>query len=279
MCASAEPSSVETLTVGGRSVSVARRSGTGRPLLVCNDFGLDHRALEPFCAALARPSIRFDGPGIGGVRGRASFQGMAAVAADLAELHAALGLARVDVLGVGWGGLLAQRFARDHADHVGRLVLVATASGALMLPGRLSSLRRLAWSGAPAGAVLDGRDARQLFGGRRAEECDAVAAALHRVQAPTRRAHAAQLYAMAGFSSLPWLHRLAMPTLVLAADDDQIVPLVNARVLALLIPDARLSVMRGSGHWLLLERAEEAARRIEAFLDTPHPLQPGGEAV
>jgi pimeloyl-ACP methyl ester carboxylesterase len=53
-------------------------------------------------------------------------------------------------------------------------------------------------------------------------------------------------------TSLPWLRTLRQPTLVLAGDDDPIVPLVNARILAVCIPNARLRIVRGGGHLFLL---------------------------
>lgn len=279
MCANADTFRVDTFHVGGDAIVVARTPGSGPPLLICNDFLADHRVLQPFCDALSRSTIRFDGPGIGDTPGTPRMSRMARLAACAARLCEVLECDVVDVLGIGWGGLLAQRLARDHGSRIRRLVLVATSSGPLMLPGRAASLRRLAWPGGPARAVADGRDVREVFGGRRADECEAVAEAVCRARPPSRRAFAAQIYAMAGFSSLPWLHRLSMPTLILAGDDDQVVPLPNARLLGLLIPDSRLSTMRGAGHWLVLERPDEAARRIEEFLDTPRPLQPGGEAI
>ena len=279
MCASADMPRIDTVEVDGDAMIVARTPGAGPPLLICNDFLADHGALDPFCAALNRASIRFDGPGIGRTPGTPRLQRMASLAKRVLQMCETLDCEAVDVMGIGWGGLLAQRIARDHDARIRRLVLVATSSGPLMLPGRAASLRRLAWPGGPARVVADGRDVREVFGGRRPDECEAVAQAMSGVCAPSRRAFAAQVYAMAGFSSLPWLHRLTMPTLILAGDDDQVVPLPNARLLGLLIPDSRLSIMRGAGHWLVLERPDEAARRIEEFLDTPHPLQPGGEAV
>lgn len=57
---------------------------------------------------------------------------------------------------------------------------------------------------------------------------------------PTVRGYAAQLYSIAGWTSVPWLCRLRQPTLLLAGDDDPIVPLFNGRILARLIPDSRL---------------------------------------
>jgi poly(3-hydroxyoctanoate) depolymerase len=75
----------------------------------------------------------------------------------------------------------------------------------------------------------------------------------------------AQLYAIAGWTSLPWLHRLPQPTLVLAGDDDPIVPLV-ARILHRLIPDCRLDVLPGAGHLFLLEDPAWTAALVTRFL-------------
>ena len=80
------------------------------------------------------------------------------------------------------------------------------------------------------------------------------------------RGYLAQLYAIAGWTSLPWLSRLRQPTLVIAGDDDPIVPLVNGRLLNRLIPDARLHVVDGGGHLFLLERPAEMADLVTRFL-------------
>jgi poly(3-hydroxyoctanoate) depolymerase len=65
---------------------------------------------------------------------------------------------------------------------------------------------------------------------------------------------------------VPWLHRLRQPTLVLAGDDDPIVPLINGRILARLIPDARLQVIPGGGHLFVLEDPGTVAAQVSEFL-------------
>ena len=55
------------------------------------------------------------------------------------------------------------------------------------------------------------------------------------------------------------------PTLVLAGTDDPIVPLVNGRILARLIPNARLETI-DDGHLFMVTRPDETAAIIEAFL-------------
>ena len=81
------------------------------------------------------------------------------------------------------------------------------------------------------------------------------------VPAAVGHGYLGQLYAVSGWSSLPWLHTLRQPTLVLAGDDDPIIPLVNARMMAWRIPDARLHVVQGGGHLFFLEQPRRHRRR------------------
>jgi pimeloyl-ACP methyl ester carboxylesterase len=83
---------------------------------------------------------------------------------------------------------------------------------------------------------------------------------------PSVRGYVAQLFAIAGWTNLPWLPFMRHPTLVLAGDDDPIIPVVNGRILAGLIPGAKLVVIPGGGHLFLLEQADDAARHVLNFL-------------
>ena len=94
-------------------------------------------------------------------------------------------------------------------------------------------------------------------------------------QTPSLRGYLGQLYAISFWTALPWLRRLRHPTLVLAGDDDPIVPALNGRILAHRIPDSRLHIVAGGGHLFLLERPADMARQVADFLhrnpDDTHP--------
>jgi pimeloyl-ACP methyl ester carboxylesterase len=108
-----------------------------------------------------------------------------------------------------------------------------------------------------------------IAGGRTARERGVLAAQaaarLHRPPDPLGYAY--QLYAVAGWSSLPWLHRVEHPSLIVAGERDPSVPLCNARLLAARLPDARLHVVRDGGHLFLLDEPENVVGAIGAFLD------------
>jgi len=59
------------------------------------------------------------------------------------------------------------------------------------------------------------------------------------------------------------LHRAAM-----AGGDDPLIPMINARIMQWLIPDARLAIV-DCGHLFLVTRAAESARIVDAFLTEP----------
>jgi poly(3-hydroxyoctanoate) depolymerase len=110
--------------------------------------------------------------------------------------------------------------------------------------------------------------AGRIYGGMARQDPSALLqTALGLVKTPPSVAgYLGQLYAISGWTSLPWLHTLGQPTLVLAGDDDPIVPLINGQILAWRIPGARRNVVRGGGHLFILERPAEIAELVTRFL-------------
>jgi pimeloyl-ACP methyl ester carboxylesterase len=114
------------------------------------------------------------------------------------------------------------------------------------------------------------RVAGRIYGGAARDDPDGLLhGSLARFMAPVSiRGYLGQLQAVIGWTSTPWLHRLRQPTLILAGDDDPIVPLINARILAWRLPNARLHIVRGGGHLFLLERPTDHAALVATFLTT-----------
>ena len=111
------------------------------------------------------------------------------------------------------------------------------------------------------------RIAGAIYGGTLRRQPELAAVIYDRAHAaPTsRRGYLYQLAASAGWTSLPWLRLVRQPALILAGDDDPIIPLANARLMAALLPDARLHVYP-DGHLGLLTRAAELAPVVSDFL-------------
>jgi poly(3-hydroxyalkanoate) depolymerase len=262
---------IRILAVGGRTIRVSLREGVPGwpPLLLCNGIGASLELFQPFADALdpRRPVIRFDMPGIGGSPAPVVPYHLATLPSLLAGLLDQLGYARADVLGISWGGGLAQQFALSRPDRVRRLVLVATGTGSIMVPGRPWVLLRMLSPRRHRDPGYAARIAGELYGGSARKDPIVAKDLLH---ATTRlgpaRGYYYQLLSSLGWTSLPWLPKLRPPTLILAGDDDPIIPLVNARIMHRLIPRSRLHVYHG-GHLELATDAERLAAAVQAFLD------------
>jgi poly(3-hydroxyalkanoate) depolymerase len=265
------PERMRMLTIGGRAIRVAVRDGNPDwpPLLLCNGIGASLELLQPFVDALdpRRPVIRFDMPGIGGSPAPVIPYHLGTLAPLLTGLLDHLGHRQADVLGISWGGGLAQQFALSRPGRVRRLVLVATAPGALMVPGHPRVLVRMLTPRRHRDPAYAVRIAAELYGGNVRDDPALARDVLH---ATTRlgpaRGYFYQLIASIGWTSLPLLRKLHPPTLILAGDDDPIIPLVNARIMHWLIPRSQLHVYHG-GHLELATDAEHMAPVVETFLD------------
>ena len=234
-----------------------------RPLLVFNGIGMNAELLAPLAAALApRRVVAFDMPGVGGSPDPLVPYTAATMAMTASVVLDRLGIARADVLGISWGGGIAQQFAVQHRPRVGRLALAATSAGVTMAPGNAKLLARLLDPAEYALGKAFERTLALLYNGGGA----AVPVSLNAATPPSPLGWLYQLGALAGWTSVPLLPLLDVPTLILAGDEDTVVPPANARLLHALIPDSRLQWVAGGGHLFLLSHLAESAAALDRFL-------------
>jgi poly(3-hydroxyalkanoate) depolymerase len=264
---------VRSVAAGRQQLRVAVRPGDpGRvPLLLINGIGASLDLLQPLVDAL-EPSlevIRFDVPGVGGSPLPAVPYRFTGLCRTIARMLSGLGYDAVDVLGISWGGGVAQHFAAFHRSRCRRLVLVSTATGSLMVPASPAVLARMLTPRRYLDRGYLERVAPVLYGGSARTAPERVAAAMHshlRVGSP--RGYLYQLTAGMAWTSLPFLPLLRQQTLVMIGDDDPIIPLANARLMHRLIPNSRLHVYHG-GHLGLVTEAAEHAPVVDRFLAAP----------
>jgi poly(3-hydroxyoctanoate) depolymerase len=257
------------VSAGGLRLRVSSIAGDGRPLLLVAGIGANVEMWRPLRGALGpRATIAFDAPGTGRSQTPRRPLRMRGLATVVAKLLDALGEAEVDVLGYSFGGALAQQLARDRPGRVGRLILAGTSAGMVSVPAapHVLALMTTPWR------YYSARHLRLVLpviaGGRTAREprvlLDHMADRLD--LPPSLLGYQWQLAAITGWTSAHWLHRIQQPTLVLAGDDDPVVPLANARLLACRIPRARLHVVRGGGHLFLIDQPHDVVDVVSAFL-------------
>lgn len=255
--------------VGGQLLRVGERpSKRGHPpLLLFNGIGANIELVEPFFDAMnGHGAIVFDVPGVGGSPAPKLPYRPRTLARMSARLLDQLGYKEVDVLGVSWGGALAQQFAFQNAARCRRLILAATSPGHAMVPGKPSVMLRMATPQRYKDPNYLKRIAGDIYGGAFRGSPELVGKHLRHVHWSSDYGYYLQLVAAFGWTSLPWLRLLRQPTLVMAGTDDPIVPFVNGQILARIIPHARL-VAIDDGHLFLVTSATQSAEIISEFLN------------
>lgn len=252
-----------------------RVDGDGPPLVLLNGGLMTIASWDPFLPALARFRVI-----------RCDFRGqllsappfpltLGEHAADVFELLDHLGIDRASFAGASFGGLVAIEAAAMQPERVKKLlVITAAARGSERLRRDAESGRRVAEGAANGsgeggellrGITLQGfsrewleRQAPEVF-----EQRLRQFAALPPDYFRGASAILAPLETLDLTDTLP---KITAPTLVIAAEDDAVFPLGQARETASLIPNAKLEIIKDAPHAALVERAVEVIGKVAEFL-------------
>jgi len=258
--------------VDGRTLRVARwRCGKGQnpdgnlPVLFFNGIGANMEAVAPFAEELSeRPFIMFDMPGTGGSPEPVIPYNAIMMARITDILLDRFDIDKADVIGVSWGGAMAQHFALQHPGRVNKLVLIATTAGMFMVPGNPKALSKMADPRRYIDPDYMEKHFATLYGG----STEGSGGHVTRITPPTKRGYFYQLLAMLGWTSAPFLPFMKKPTLIMMGSDDQIVVPTNGKILNSLIPNSELKMIDGGGHLFMLSHTEETLEHLRAFLDS-----------
>ena len=179
----------------------------------------------------------------------------------------------VAVVGNSMGGTIAALLAHRHPERVRQLAVVCASP----------QWGRAARSGlARAFAGIGGRGAMELFqlsvrwGAARYVEPLArmeLDDMLRRADRPTML----DLYRRLAVTDLKEvLPGLRLPALVLGGDRDRLAPPFHLRVMAAALPNSKLVVVPGAGHFLCITHSTEMTGILSRFLDNPEAV-PGDQ--
>ncbi|MFK0168773.1 alpha/beta fold hydrolase [Streptomyces sp. NPDC090306] len=239
------------------------RLGSGPPLLFLNGSGTTLAEVTPLLGLLAEDFevVGFDQRGIGRTGLPGGPYTMADLAADALAVADGLGWRRFRLLGVSFGGMVAQELAVTAPERVERLALLCTSSGGA--GGSSYPLHTL--------ADLDEdereRVSARLFGtppGHRRPAAGVAAA----------EGAALQLAARAGHDAFDRLPRIACPTFVASGSQDLVAPPERGAALAGRIPGAVARVFEG-GHLFLIEDPDALPELLRFLLGEEHPAAAG----
>jgi 3-oxoadipate enol-lactonase len=247
------------------------RAGDGEPLLLIQGMSGTHLAWgRPFLERLQRDfdCLVFDNRGIGDSDPVTGPFTIAEMAADAGTVLDAVGWQSAHVLGISMGGMIAQELALAEPARLRTLTLGCSYCGgpgsALMDPADFGALAE-AMASANADQIFRAMWELNLSPGFRADEgryetFTAMAAALP----ARRRTVELQLQAIVAHDTQARLPALGLPTLVIHGTADRVLPALNGKLIAAVIPGAELELLEDVGHmywWEQPERAADLVRR------------------
>ena len=189
----------------------------------------------------------------------------------LERFRGELGLERVALVVHDWGGLIGLRWACEHPQAIAALVISGTGFFADGKWHGMARSLRTPGEGEQLVAALNREGFASMLGSLSAGFDARVAAEYWKAfERPEGRQAILDLYRSGDFSKLaPYDRRLAalaVPTLLLWGADDAFAPVAGARRLKREIPDAKLVVLEGSGHFLYADEPRRAAAEVAEFL-------------
>lgn len=212
-------------------------AGDGEPLILIPGFASGGSLWCRQTGPLSRHFrvITFDPRGVAQSDKPDGSQTIDLLADDVAALLTLLGIESAHVVGVSFGGFVAQEFALRHPRRLRRLVLCCTSFGG------------------PNHVVPEAQIMSEIMQPRAAGE---VSEDMYRVQ----------LQAAVNFNSEDRLAAISSPTLIVSGDADVIVPVQNSYNLARRIPNAELRLVSGGSHTFFMEQADEFNQVLTEWL-------------
>ena len=180
-----------------------------------------------------------------------------------------LGAGQVDVIGNSMGGAIALSLAVARPAAIRRIVLMGTMGIAMALPPGLATI----WSYRPGVEAM--REVIGLFAYNRALITDELVQM--RYEASLDPAVRSSWEAMFPDPQQRWVDDLALsgaelnsvsqPVLLVHGSDDKVVPWRSSSApMTDLLPDCRLHVIGGCGHWTMIEKTAEFLGVVQPFL-------------
>jgi len=270
-----EPTFVDVAGVATSVIDTGDVDGGHPPLLLLHGSGPGVSAVanwRPVILALSvhRRVIAPDQLGFGGTAtGRKQMYGRTAWTDHACALLDALGVGAVDVIGNSMGGAIALSMSVARPSAIRRIVLMGTMGVAMALPDGLNTV----WAYEPS--VEGMREIIGLFAYNRTLITDDLVKLRYEasLNPPVRHSWAAMFphprqrwvddLALSGAE----LNAVSQPVLMVHGRDDRVVPWQSSSAqLVELLPDCRLHVIGGCGHWTMIEKTAEFLAVVEPFL-------------
>lgn len=197
----------------------------------------------------------------------ADYYPLAQQADDAAALLIQLGIDSVYLVGLSYGGMVAQHFARRHPQRVQRLLLASTLAWSDSVNEQIAA----SWGNAEQAGGADLRfdiSLPWLFSSRFFSTASTMLPDLRRISALTSWLPIQRIIGgVLQHDARSWLNELRLPTHIIVGDEDRLTPPYQARLLQQGIPGATLTILPGAGHAIHLEAPQAFCQQIFQFAE------------
>lgn len=246
-------------------------SGSGFPVVLLHPFPVHHDFWRPIAGKLATryrlllPDLRAHGRSEVG-KGVAT---MEKHAGDLLRLLDAEQISRTVFVGVSIGGYILFEFWRRYRDRVAALILANTRAEQDTEQARANRFRSIEDSRQRGTApFFDGQIQNLIGETTRRNRPDIVSTARAMMSMIGVHSLAAIQQGMASRpDSVPTLSDIDVSTLVIAGEEDTLIPMTSVQLMQEKIPRAKLAMIPHAGHYAALENPEDFTRALRQFLD------------
>jgi len=247
-------------------------TGDGDPLVMIRGLGsnLDHWYPQMPVLKQHFRVLTFDNPGIARTKDVITPYSIREMAKNIAGLMDAAGIEKAHILGLSMGGMIAQELALNFPERIQRLILCVTHCGKSHSIPSSDSVNHLFTS-----LVKEGTDeakaaaATIMFAPETLKSQPEIVTEYGKIS----MRHPAstdilikQSQAIQEFDTWERLPEITASTLALGADKDVLIPQENLKILADRIPNAKLLLIKGGGHQVLIEQADACNSAITDFL-------------
>jgi len=245
-----------------------RQAGEGVPLVLLHGFLCDSRCWMPQLLGMADGFrvVAWDAPGAGASADPPETFTTADYARCLADFLDAIGVRRAHVVGLSWGGILAQEFYRLYPERLRCLVLADTYAGwrgSLPEPAWKQRLAECLLDAAGPAAAVVAKFLPGVFSNAATqavrEDFAAIVSEFHPLGFRLMSLSSAEM------DTRDLLPTIAPPTLVLWGEDDRRSSLNVAAQLHAAIPGAELVILPNAGHLSNMEQPDAFNANVRRF--------------
>ena len=241
-------------------------TGEGEGLVLLHPVGLDQSfwGALPVMLARGRRILRLDLRGHGRSDAGSGRAPIEAYAADVSEAIRHYGMDKPTVLGLSFGGMVAQTLALNHPESISRLIACGCPGG---LPEAAQPvLRERGLAAEREGMASIVQTTIERWFNSSFLESPIVERVRERLRTDTVQSWSDGWHAISNFNALPKLGGLNLPTLIISGEKDVATPPAASQALAAAIPNAQLVTLPGAPHMMQLETSGLFIEAVGQFL-------------